>query len=281
MYRLSLYRPADLARLNPASDVKLWQRGPALKTTPDHIRCGAIAPGHPFQWACRQGISAARCSSVCVLLRGRAATIAAMKARKLSARVRTREVLVDSFLKVNRYEFDIDTHGGGKQRVVRDVMERGHAVGVLGYDPACDAVVLVNEFRPGCLLGGADPYTDNLVAGGIGENESPIDAAVRELREEAALELRHPILAHPGAYVSSGGTSEKIAIVVGLVDTTAAGGVHGNADESEDILTVVLPVHIFLQRVRTGAITDLKTLVAGYWLAEHHDELRRLASNTD
>jgi ADP-ribose pyrophosphatase len=53
------------------------------------------------------------------------------------------------------------------------------------------------------------------------------------------------------------------------VDTSQAGGVHGNAAESEDILTIILPAKVFIDRVRSGEINDLKTLVAGYWFAEH------------
>ena len=34
------------------------------------------------------------------------------------------------------------------------VMERGHAVGVLGYDASRDEVVLANELRPGMLAAG-------------------------------------------------------------------------------------------------------------------------------
>ena len=78
------------------------------------------------------------------------------------------------------------------------------------------------------------------------------------------------MLIHGGAYVSSGGTSEKISIVYGTVDTDHAGGVHGNATEHEDILTVILPATVFIDRVRSGDINDLKTLVAGYWFAERH-----------
>ena len=198
-----------------------------------------------------------------------------MSARKLQARIKGSKVIADGFLKVNRYEFEIDTHAGGRQTIVRDVMERGHAVGVLAYDPDRDLIVLVNEFRPGCLLAGADPYTDNLVAGGVAEDESPLEAAVREVEEEVGLTLTKPELVHPGAFVSSGGTSEKISIVIGFVDASNAGGVHGNADESEDTLAVVLPADEFIARVRRGDITDLKTLVAGYWFADHWDELRQ------
>jgi ADP-ribose pyrophosphatase len=149
-------------------------------------------------------------------------------------------------------------------------MERGNAVAVLGHDPARDEVVLGNEFRPGVLVAGEYPYRDNLVAGGIEDNETAIEAAVREMKEEAGLDLINPVFIHPGAYVSSGGTSEKISIVYGTVDTSHAGGVHGNATEQENILTVILPSKVFIERVRNGEINDLKTLVAGYWFAEHH-----------
>ena len=46
------------------------------------------------------------------------------------------------------------------------------------------------------------------------------------------------------------------------------GGIHGNREEDEDILSVVLPAKAFIERVRSGEINDLKTLVAGYWFAE-------------
>lgn len=198
-----------------------------------------------------------------------------MSQRTLTARVVSSTPLASGFLKVDRIQFDIDMHGGGQQRVVREIMHRGHAVGVLGYDPRRDEIVLINEFRPGCLIAGDVPFTDNLVAGAIDGDESPIDAAIREMKEETGLELLEPIVVHPGAYVSSGGTSEKLAIVFGFVDTKDASGVHGNPDEAEDILTVVLPADRFIERVRRGDITDLKTLVAGYWFIENRDRIRR------
>lgn len=196
-----------------------------------------------------------------------------MSKRKLSAAVRSITPVADGFLKVKRYQFVTDMHDGGEQVIEREVMERGHAVGVLGYDPLRDEVVLISEFRPGCFVAGDEAYTDNIVAGAIDGDESPCDAAVREMKEEAGLELRDPILIHPGAYVSSGGTSEKVALVVGVVDTSEAGGIHGNSAESEDILTVVLSRQEFLKRARRAEITDLKTLVTAYWLAEGYEQL--------
>ena len=191
-----------------------------------------------------------------------------MTARQLKAVIHSRTPLHEGFLRVYRYEFDVEKYGGGVRRTTWEVMERGNAVAVLGHDPGRDEVVLVNEFRPGLMVAGDYPYRDNLVAGAIEDNETALQAAVREMQEEAGLVLSNPVLIHPGAYVSSGGTSEKIAIVYGTVDTSHAGGVHGNATEQEDILTVVLPAKVFIDRVRTGNVNDLKTLVAGYWFAE-------------
>jgi ADP-ribose pyrophosphatase len=191
-----------------------------------------------------------------------------MTSRRPTAAVLARTCLHEGFLRLYRYRFVVEKYAGGSAQLTREIMERGDAVAVLGYDRRRDQVVLCSEFRPGALVAGEYPFLDNLVAGAIDASETALEAAVREMREETALELTAPELIHRGAFVSSGGTSERIALVFGQVDLTAAGGVHGNADEQEDILTVVQSAAQFIERVRSGEINDLKTLVAGYWFAE-------------
>lgn len=193
-----------------------------------------------------------------------------MTHRQLRAVIRGKVPLHEGFLRLYRYDFEVEKYAGGTRRLAWEVMERGNAVAVLGHDPRREEVVLVNEFRPGALAAGEYPYRDNLVAGAMENEETVFEAAVREMQEETGLLLSDPTLIHAGAYASSGGTSEKISLVYGTVDTTQAGGVHGNAEEHEDILTVVLPAKTFVARVRSGEINDLKTLVAGYWFAERH-----------
>ena len=194
--------------------------------------------------------------------------------RRLKAVVRGVKPLHSGFLSVNQYELEVERHAGGTRLIKWEVMERGNAVAVLGYDPKRDEVVLAYELRPGMLAAGEYPFSDNLVAGAIEPKEDALEAAKREMLEEVGLALREPRIIHPGAYVSSGGTSEKIIIVLGFVDAAGAGGVHGNPHESEDILTVVQSANKFVERCLSGEITDLKTLVAGYWLAQHRSELR-------
>ena len=192
-----------------------------------------------------------------------------MSNRRMTADIRQRVPLHAGFLRVFRYEFEVEKHNGGTDLIKRELMERGDAVAVLGYDAQRDEVVLGNEFRPGVKVAGEYPFRDNLIAGAIDPGDSPLEAAVREMREETGLELCDPVIIHPGAFVSSGGTTERIVLVFGKVDTAKAGGVHGVAEEHEDILSVVLPAQLFIDRVRSGEINDMKTLVAGYWFAHY------------
>src|ERR1700743_3598437 len=111
-----------------------------------------------------------------------------MTTRRLTAEVLEKVRLYQGFLRVYRYVFEVARHEGGSDRITREVVERGDAVAVLGYDPKRDEVVLCNEFRPGVKIAGEYPFRDNLVAGAIDNGEPAIDAAVREMREEAGLE---------------------------------------------------------------------------------------------
>lgn len=189
----------------------------------------------------------------------------------LKAIIKSVTTLASGSLELNRYVFEVDRYARAAHEVTWEVMERGHSVGVLGYDPERNEVVLINEFRPGAMVAGDYPFFDTLVAGTIENDESPVNAAIREMKEEAGLELHHAVLVHPGAYVSAGGTSEKLAIVAGVVDTSTAGGVHGKRREGEDIKSLVQSADEFVRRARSGEIVDMKTLLAGYWLAENKD----------
>ena len=194
---------------------------------------------------------------------------------KPTARITSVKDVFNGFLTLKELQIEADGHDGKKRNFKWLVMERGNAVTMLGYDPIRDEVVMGNEMRPGVLVAGDYPYTDNLPAGGIAKGESALETAIREMQEETGLELKDAYVVHPGLYPSSGGTSEKIAIVFGIIDTSKAGGVHGLAAEGESIGTIILKSDEFLRRVRSGEINDMKTVVAGYWLAENRDKIRR------
>ena len=95
--------------------------------------------------------------------------------RRLTAVVRGVRPLHSGFLRVNHYELEVERHEGGTRVTKWEVMERGNAVAVLGYDPTRDEVVLANELRPGMLAAGEYPFSDNLVAGAIEPNEDALE----------------------------------------------------------------------------------------------------------
>lgn len=194
--------------------------------------------------------------------------------QKLQAKIVEKKRLYDGFFKIDELTIEADVHGGGTQTVKRLNFERGNAVAILPYDPKRDEVLLVNEVRPAMLARGEYPFNDSLPAGMIDKGESAIDAALRETEEETGQHLQNAKLLHPGAFVSAGGTSEKISIVYGNIDTSKAGGIHGEVTEGENIKSVVISADEFIARANDGRLKDMKSLASAFWLALHRDELR-------
>lgn len=201
--------------------------------------------------------------------------------KKPEARITSRERVYDGFFKMEELTIEMDKHDGGTQTIKRLNFERGNAVGILPYDPVTDEVLLINEMRPGMLAAGEYPFSDSLPAGMIDKGETAVQAAERELEEETGVKLNNPRVINPGAFVSSGGTSEKIALVFGTVDMKQAGGVHGEAAEGESIKTVVISADEFIARAEDGRLRDMKSLASAFWLALHRDELRQKAPDAD
>ena len=201
--------------------------------------------------------------------------------KKPQARITNTERVYDGFFKMDELTIEMDKHDGGTQTIKRLNFERGNAVGILAYDPNTDEVLLINEMRPGMLAAGEYPFSDSMPAGMIDKGETAVQAAEREMEEETGVKLRNARVIHPGAFVSSGGTSEKIALVFGTVNMKEAGGVHGEAAEGESIKTVVVSAGEFIARGEDGRLRDMKSLASAFWLALHHDEVRQLVVDTD
>jgi len=178
------------------------------------------------------------------------------------------------YFRINRYRLRHRLYAGGwSGELQRELFERGHAVGVLPYDPAADSVVLIEQFRIGALVAGMGPWLTEVVAGIIEEGEAPEEVARRETREEAGIEVMDlmPICRY---LVSPGGSSESVVLFCGRVDSRGAGGIHGLAAEHEDIKVDVVPYAEAMRRLEEGDFTNAISIIALQWLALHRGRVR-------
>jgi ADP-ribose diphosphatase len=115
-----------------------------------------------------------------------------MAARAMGAddlRVIERSVAYRGYVRVERYRLRHRLFAGGwSGEIVREVIERGHAVAVLPYDSVRDQVVLLEQFRVAAHAGGHAPWQTEIVAGIIEDGEDEIEVAHRETVEECGCE---------------------------------------------------------------------------------------------
>ena len=178
------------------------------------------------------------------------------------------------FFRINGYRLRHRLFAGGWSGVIeREVFERGHAVGVLPYDPVADSLVLIEQFRIGALAAGMSPWLIEVVAGIIEEGEAPEEVARRETLEEAGLEIR-ALMPMCRYLVSPGGSSESVLLYCGRVDSRGAGGIHGLAEEHEDIRVDRVAYEEAMHLLEEGRVTNSVSLIALQWLALHRDRVR-------
>lgn len=185
-----------------------------------------------------------------------------------------RETLYSGFFSMELYRFRHRLFNGEMSgEIKREIFERGHAAVLLPFDPVRDEVVLVEQIRIAAYDVSESPWLLEMVAGMIEEGESVEDVVRREALEEAGLVVGRtkPVLSY---LASPGGTSERLSIMVGEVDATTAEGIHGLADENEDIRVHVVSREQAYQWVEEGKIDNAASVIALQWLQLHYQTLR-------
>lgn len=163
--------------------------------------------------------------------------------------------------------------GGWSQPMDREVFHCGDAVVVLPYDPEKDHVLLIEQFRPGAYAHGVvTPWMIEAPAGRVEPGERAEDVARRETLEEANVTLER--LVHAGDFFQSpGGMAERISYFVGIAELADAGGVHGAAEENEDIRVFAVPLADAVTAVQNGLVTNAPAAFVILWLAANRDRL--------
>lgn len=177
------------------------------------------------------------------------------------------------FLSIEEYTITHELYAGGQTEVItRQLMERGHAVAVILFDPIEDNLVLIEQFRIGAKDDEETSWLIELVAGMIEPGEHPDEVVIRECKEEAGVEINNQreLFTY---YSSPGGCTEKVTLYYAEVDSQAAGGLHGLASENEDIKVIVMPYKEAIEQLQKGKINSATPILALQWLQLNHDAL--------
>jgi len=187
-----------------------------------------------------------------------------------------KETAFDGFFRLEKYRLQHTLYGGGWSRPLsRELFVRGECVAALLYDPVADRVVLIEQFRVGAIaLQPERAWLVEIVAGAVETGETAEEVACREAEEEAGCQILalHKI---GRFFTSPGACGERLTLYCGKVDSTGVGGIHGLADEQEDIWVETVAFEEAYERVKTGAIDSAIPIIAIQWLALNRDWLRR------
>lgn len=186
------------------------------------------------------------------------------------------ETKFKGFFKINEVHVNHSLYQGGTSKTLtREIFERGDAVVLLPYDPVNDKVVLIEQFRLGAMKS-KTPWQLEFIAGMFGENEAPIDVAIREAKEEADLDInKDDIIEMNNFFTSPGGTSECIYMFAAKVDSSNVGGVFGLEEEGEDILVHVMPREDAFNLLTQGKISNASTVIGLQWLQLNYSRLQK------
>jgi len=188
--------------------------------------------------------------------------------------IQKRETVYQGYFHLDRYHLRHQRHNGDWTEVfTREVFERGHAAGVLLYDPVQDKVALIEQYRVGAQAAGWEPWLYEVVAGIIDEGETPEIVARREAVEEAGCPLSDliPIIHY---LVTPGGSSESVALYCALVDSSNLGGTHGLEAEHEDIQVHVMSSDEAIGLLSNPRAANSMLIISLQWLALNRDRLR-------
>ncbi len=183
----------------------------------------------------------------------------------------------ERFLRVDVFRFRHRLFSGEWSAMrTYDVLRRGEAAAIVLYDPGRESVVLVEQLRLPALLAGSSPWQIETAAGLVDSGGTPAAVAIRETQEETGLALIGEPIPIQRYLPSPGGSDESVFLFCGRVDARAAGGVHGLAEEHEDIRVAVKTLAEIEALLDQGGIESGHTLIGLYWLLRHRDRVRRL-----
>jgi ADP-ribose pyrophosphatase len=188
-------------------------------------------------------------------------------------RILAKDTVYDGYFQIVKIRYQHTLFNGGwSQPLERELFERGRVVAVLPYDPDIDSVLLIEQCRTGALNSEYSPWLIEVIAGIIEPGESTEEVVRRESIEEAGCVLDELKLIAK-FFVTPGGSSELASLYFAVCDLKNVGGIHGLAEEGEDIRTHIVKRQKAFEMLENGEFNSTKVIMALQWFALNYQRL--------
>jgi len=174
--------------------------------------------------------------------------------------IRKTEILSDNHYLLKKVTFDYAI-GKKSDTQSREVYDRGNGACVLLYNKEYGTVVLIRQFRLPTYLNENETGMMIEVCAGLIEDADPAETVRREAIEETGYHISKVEKAF-ASYMSPGAVTEILHCFVAEYTKDMKQSEGGGLDaEQEHIQVLEIPFAEALEMVKTGAISDAKTIM--------------------
>ena len=185
------------------------------------------------------------------------------------------KMLARAYRDYHRYRVTIRSQDAAPVSQERDVLIAGKVVVVIPVDVARQEIVLIRQFRlPAHLANGRGDLVE-FVAGRVEPNETLVDAARRECREEIGV-APEKILQLLSYLTTPGLTDEEVTIFLGAIDASAVREGPRTAPDGERLQIGRVPIEDVIRALDHGAIHGGPVVIGLQWLSLNREQLPQL-----
>ena len=173
--------------------------------------------------------------------------------------------LYKGFFKLNEITLKHKKHNGQWTGVLkREVFSGAEVAAVLPYDPKNKKIILINQFRTGIIKQNINPMINEIVAGIVDKNETPLEAAKRECKEETGC-FSKKIKKILSFFPAPGSSESYYHLYLGEVQSFEGSRITGQTQENEDILAKCYSIKEVRELINKNKIINGLSLIAIQW----------------